>query len=312
MKNRLLYGALAVLMTAGILLTGCGNKADNTAETAAEVAEDVVEEEATGEVEKDTSELIASGDETVEAVEVVEDGMTPITAKQLVDGTYDIEVTSSSEMFHIEAATLTVADGKMTCDMTMGGTGYLYLYMGTGAEAVTADEKDYIPFVEDGEVHHFVVPVEALDSAEDCAAFSKRKEKWYERQLCFRSDSLPLEAFRDDVFDTVASLELADGTYTVDAALQGGSGRASISSPATLTVAGGKATLTVEWSSPNFDYMIVGGEKYLPVNTDGNSTFEIPVEAFGYRMPVSADTTAMSTPHEIAYHITLDADSITE
>ena len=313
MKNRLLCGSLAVLMTAGILLTGCGNKADNTAETAAEVAEEVVEEEATGEVEKDTSDLIASGDETVEAVEVEEEGMQAIAGIELKDGTYDIIVDSSSEMFNITSAKLMVVDGIMTCDMTMSGTGYLYLYNGIPEDAVDASEDDRIPFTEDSEgAHHFVVPVAALDHAENYAAFSKRKEKWYGRQLCFRADSLPLEAFQDDVYDTVASLELADGTYTVDATLQGGSGRAGISSPATLTVAGGKATLTVEWSSSNYDYMIVGGEKYLPVNTDGNSTFEIPVEAFGYRMPVSADTTAMSTPHEIAYHITLDADSITE
>ena len=37
---------------------------------------------------------------------------------------------------------------------------------------------------------------------------------------------------------------------------------------------------TLEWSSPNYDYMVVDGEKYLPVNTEGNSVFQIPVEAF--------------------------------
>lgn len=308
MNFKKFYGLVAALAVATTMFTGCGASKEEavTPETTEEAVVETTEETT------DNSDKIAGEGETVEAVEVVEDGMVPVTADQLVDGTYDIVVDSSSEMFNIEAATLTVADGKMTCDMTMGGTGYLYLYMGTGEEAVAADEADYIPFVEDGEVHHFVVPVEALDAAEDCAAFSKKKEKWYERQLCFRADSLPIDAFVEGTVDTVESLKLADGTYTIDATLQGGSGRATITSPATLTIAGGKATLTVEWNSPNYDYMIVGGEKYLPVNTDGNSVFEIPVEAFNYRMPVSADTTAMSTPHEIAYHITLDADSIKE
>ena len=34
----------------------------------------------------------------------------------------------------------------MTARMTMGGTGYLYVYPGTGAEAEKAEEKDRIPY----------------------------------------------------------------------------------------------------------------------------------------------------------------------
>ena len=306
MKKRMICGWLATLMIATTLLTGCGTSKEETAEVTAQ--EETQVEETT-----DKSDKVATAAEMTDPVEIEEDGMHPIAGIKVKDGTYDIVVDSSSEMFNVTAAKLTVVDGIMSCDMTMGGTGYLYMYNGYAEEAVDCDEDELIPFTEDSEgAHHFVVPVACLDSAENYASFSKKKEKWYPRQLLFRADSLPLDAFVDDAYETVATLELADGTYTVDAALQGGSGRASITSPATLTVAGGKATLTVEWSSPNYDYMIVGGEKYLPVNTDGNSVFEIPVEAFGYRMPVSADTTAMSTPHEIAYHITLDADSIKE
>ena len=45
--------------------------------------------------------------------------------------------------------------------------------------------------------------------------------------------------------------------------------------------------------------MLIGDEKYEPVNKDGNSVFEIPVDGFDYPMEVVADTVAMSTPHEI-------------
>ena len=86
--------------------------------------------------------------------------------------------------------------------------------------------------------------------------------------------------------------------------LEGGSGRASVDSPAALTVADGKMTAAIVWSSPNYDYMIVDGEKYLPTNTEGNSTFEIPVAALGTPLSVVADTVAMSTPHEIEYTLT--------
>lgn len=61
----------------------------------------------------------------------------------------------------------------------MGGTGYLKLYMGTGEEALKAQEKDYIPYVRTEEgTHTFEVPVEALDKGIDCSEFSKNKEKW--------------------------------------------------------------------------------------------------------------------------------------
>ena len=63
-------------------------------------------------------------------------------------------------------------------------------------------------------------------------------------------------------------------------------------------------TATIVWSSPNYDYMIVDSEKYLPTNTEGNSTFEIPVAALDTALDVTADTVAMSTPHEIEYTLT--------
>ncbi len=63
--------------------------------------------------------------------------------------------------------------------------------------------------------------------------------------------------------------------------------------------------------SPNYDYMIVDGQKYMPVNTDGNSVFEIPVK-LDTPMQVIGDTVAMSKPHEIEYTLTFHSDSATE
>ena len=94
---------------------------------------------------------------------------------------------------------------------------------------------------------------------------------------------------------------LADGRYEIEVTLSGGSGRATVGSPCELTVSGGQMTARIEWSSPNYDYMLVDGEKYLPVNTEGNSVFEIPVAVLDEEIPVAADTTAMSKPHEVEY-----------
>jgi hypothetical protein len=70
--------------------------------------------------------------------------------------------------------------------------------------------------------------------------------------------------------------------------------------------------VTLIWSSPFYDYMIVDGERYEPVNTEGNSVFEIPVAAFDAELAITADTTAMSEPHEIEYTICFDSASIQE
>ena len=91
-----------------------------------------------------------------------------------------------------------------------------------------------------------------------------------------------------------------DGEYTASVSLEGGSGKAGIDSPCSVTVKNGKATADIIWSSPNYDYMIVDGKTYYPVNTEGNSEFLIPVR-LGEDMKISADTTAMSTPHLIEY-----------
>ena len=101
--------------------------------------------------------------------------------------------------------------------------------------------------------------------------------------------------------------EFQDGTYQMEVELLGGSGRASVASPAKVEIKDGKAVATLDWSSPNYDYMVVDGEKYLPVNTEGNSVFQIPVEAFDQDIVVIADTVAMSTPHEIEYTLNFHA-----
>ncbi len=254
---------------------------------------------------------VAGAEDMTDVIDVVEEGMVPVQASALKDGTYDVQVDSSSSMFKILSCELTVADGTMTADLLMNSGAYTYMYMGSAEEAASAPEDDCIALVTEGEANTFTIPVEALDAGIECAAFSKRKELWYERTLLFRADSLPLEAYADGVLTTAESLALENGEYTVEVELSGGSGKASVASPARLVVEDGSLTATVMWSSSNYDYMKVDGVQYFPVNTEGNSVFEIPVTVFDYRMPVLADTTAMSQPHEIEYTLYFDSASIT-
>ena len=254
---------------------------------------------------------VAQPEDMAKPVEVTDEGLEPVYGEDLLDGVYPIEVESSSTMFRITDCTLTVEKGEMTARMTMGGTGYLYLYPGTAEAAAGADASDYIPFEENADgTHSFTLSVAALNTGMDCAAFSAKKELWYDRTLLFHADSLPQQAFAHSTLTLWETLGLPDGRYTCDVTLSGGSGRASVSSPAQITAENGRCFARIQWSSDQYDYMMAGEERYLPENTEGNSVFVIPVDGFDYPMQVRADTTAMSTPHEIDYTLTFHSDTL--
>ena len=290
--------------TAAETVTGTGTGLSETA--ASEETEEIQ-----GDKGKDGAGRVAAGEETSSRINVADEDMEPVYAGEIKDGVYPVKVDSSSNMFQVTGCELTVRDGRMTAVMTMGGTGYLKLFMGTGEEAAKAGEEDFIPYreTEDG-LHTFQVPVEALDMGIDCSAFSKKKEKWYDRVLVFRADSLPADAIADGKITTVESLVLKDGIYTAEVTLGGGSGRASVESPARLRVENGQAFATIVWGSANYDYMKVDDVKYETVNAEGNSAFEIPVTGFDWKIPVIADTIAMSEPHEIDYTLAFDSSTI--
>ena len=224
----------------------------------------------------------------------------------LPDGVYTADFETDSSMFHANEAcdgkgTLTVENGKMTFHVSLTSKKIVNLYPGKAADA-EANESDWLQPTTDTvtysdgtseEVYGFDIPVSALDTDFDLAILGT-KGKWYDHVVSVRNAA-----------EKTADAEVpADGSYTCEVTLEGGSGRATVESPAALTVADGKMTATLVWSSPNYDYMIVDGEKYLPTNTEGNSTFEIPVSALGTPLAVTADTVAMSTPHEIEYTLT--------
>ncbi len=234
------------------------------------------------------------------------------TAAELADGVYSAEFKTDSGMFRVSEAcdgkgTLTVKDGEMTIHVSLGSKNIVNLYPGTAAEAEKAGAKllspteDTVTF-DDGlteEVYGYDIPVPALDEEFDLALIGT-KGKWYDHKVSVSvSDEAPVSANIPQ-----------DGTYTVGLTFSGGSGRAQILSPAELTVSDGAVTATVRWDSPNYDYMLVDGEKYLPVNTEGDSVFEIPVPAFDAPVSVIGDTVAMSSPHEVEYSLVFHSDTI--
>lgn len=111
------------------------------------------------------------------------------------------------------------------------------------------------------------------------------------------------------VISGCADTELQDGIYTAEVELIGGTGRASVESPATVVIENGEVTATIVWSSPFYEYMMVGETRYEPIQEDGNSTFEIPI-IFDEDMEVSASTIAMSQPYLIDYTLQFDSSTL--
>ena len=231
------------------------------------------------------------------------------SAPALADGVYQASFSTDSSMFHANEAcdgkgVLTVQNGQMSIYVTLAGKGIVNLFPGTAEDARKPGAEWLQPTLEtvhysDGttdEANAFLIPVPYLDEEFDVALVGK-KGTWYDHKVSV-SDPQPLAD------DTAESEVPADGSYTVEAVLQGGSGKASVQSPARLTVENGAMTATVIWSSKNYDRMIVNGQEYAPTYENELSCFTIPVSALGTPLPVQAETTAMSQPHMIDYTLT--------
>lgn len=315
---------IGMLFMTCLASTGCGQKKEkqesstvaktSTFETQAETtsqAEETTEKQTEKETEKETkTQAHTEKDTETETQTQVE-----TESSSLEDGVYIADFNTDSSMFHVNEAcdgkgTLTVKDGEMTIHVSLTSKKILNLYYGLAADAAKEGAKLLDPTTDsvtysDGmteEVYGFDIPVPALDEEFDVALIGT-KGTWYDHKVSV-SNPEPKED------DAKSAVDLEDGTYTAEVTLEGGSGRASIESPSTLTVKDGKVTASIVWSSPNYDYMLVNDEKYLPVNTEGNSAFEIPVAAFDTALDVIADTVAMSKPHEIEYTLTFDSSTI--
>lgn len=275
------------------------------------------------EVEDNQSEVT---DENIDENDPDEESTCP-----LEDGVYIATFDTDSSMFHVNEmcdgkGELTVKDGQMSIHISLPSKSILNLYYGLAEDAQkegavllepTVDTIDYDDGTTD-EVHGFDITVPYLDEEFDVALIGK-KGVWYDHKVSVKDPVLKSEAENIENADNSddkggagngeASVKM-QGDYTIEVTLEGGSGKATITSPCKIRADENGSVAVIEWSSPNYDYMIVDGEKYLPVNTEGNSVFEIPVNDFSVPLDVIADTVAMSKPHEIEYTINFNPDTV--
>ena len=307
MKAKTLMNKIIIVggLSACLLLGGCGaGQAANATSAESTVA---------------AQESTVTPTESTETAETVSTETAQDKA-QLPDGVYTAEFSTDSSMFHVSEAcdgkgTLTVKDGVMTIHISLGSKKILNLYPGLAEDAAkdgavllepTTDTVTYSDGMTE-EVYGFDVPVPVIGEEFDLALIGT-KGKWYDHKVKV-SDPVA-EDSREAANGSFDMSALADGSYTIELTMEGGSGRASIQSPTQITVADGAATAILEWSSSNYDYMLVNSEKYLPVNTEGNSVFEVPVEALDAPLTMIGDTVAMSTPHEVEYTVTFHSDTL--
>lgn len=111
--------------------------------------------------------------------------------KVLEDGTYKVQVTSSSAMFKVTDCVLTVKEGLISAQLTLSGKGYGYLYSGTAKQAAAAEASQWAPYViNDNGGYMYTIQISGLDTEIPVAAYSIKNKKWYDRTLVFQSDSL--------------------------------------------------------------------------------------------------------------------------
>lgn len=301
MKRNVMNLLLIAALTAS-LFTGCGKSA--------EVAKDSekASTETVSEVTSETASEAAGESEAAEQNEATGNHAAAETACPLEDGIYSAKFETDSTMFHVneankELGVLTVKDGQMTIHVSLASKGILHLFVGLAEDAakesaVVLDPTTDTVTYDDGttdDVFGFDIPVPVYDQEFDCALIGK-KEKWYDHKVKVTgAEACAAEA---------AAIELEDGEYEAAVSLEGGSGKASVASPAKLVVKDGAATATIQWSSKNYDFMMIGEDRYEPLSTENGSIFEIPVTVLGAPMEVQADTTAMGNPHLIDYTLT--------
>ncbi len=234
----------------------------------------------------------------------------PVPLVELPDGIYTVDFTTDSPMFHVNEAyegksVMTVRSGRATLHLVMPSKNVVNLFLGKAEAARQPGATLLFPLDErvvysDGvaeTVYAYDLPVPAIDAKFD-GALVGRKGNWYDHRVRV-SHPVFVEALPP-------SGEIYRNEYLVPVALEGGSGRGGVESPAKVVVNGDGFCVTLKWTSPNYDYMIVDGARYEASVVDGRSVFEFTVPDLSFPIPVVADSVAMSRPHEIEYKLRFD------
>ena len=210
-------------------------------------------------------------------------------SEKIEDGYYQVTTSCDAAMFKIIDAKLKVVNGKMTAELTLSGTGYDYLYAGTGAQAEN-DKDNWAPFTENADGKYvYTVPVSALDEALNFASHSKKNDKWYDRVVTFLSASLK------KIGDIDSGEKIEDGYYQVTTSCDAAMFKII---DAKLKVVNGKMTAELTLSGTGYDYLYAGTgaqaendkDNWAPFteNADGKYVYTVPVSELDKEITISS------------------------
>ena len=225
---------------------------------------------------------------------------------EIKDGYYQVTTKCSASMFKIIDAKLKVVNGQMTAELTLSGTGYDYLYAGTGKEAEN-DKDNWAPFTVNADGKYvYTIPVSELDKEITISSHSKKNDEWYDRVVKFLSASLkkigdvdptdptdpttptdptapttptdpttPTSPSEPDTSGSTSAVNsnttLKDGEYKPDGfTFSGGSGRVKIVCDKVI-VKGGKAYAVIRFvsisgSPTEYEYVKASGGVFHPIS----------------------------------------------
>ena len=271
----------------------------------------------------------------------------PKDKQKLTQGTWKVKATTKRQMFYLYPKKTDPAwvilkvnkDKSMTATITLSGTGYDYVYMGTPAQARSAGKSKWIKAKIVNGYYTFTVPVKALDKKLAITPHSYkyehdgdpttdpwRPDKWI---IFYSKDAVKVKSGTKIKTGTRKKSELdkarevkktwndaknkgtsrvdnstvlKDGVYKPDQfRWSGGSGRLAYIKCVKVTVKGGKAFATLEFASSKYDSLRANGQVYSKQG-GGNSRFTIPVK-LNANNTIIGRTTAMSMPHWIEYKV---------
>ncbi|MBP5660671.1 MAG: hypothetical protein J6X08_04990 [Lachnospiraceae bacterium] len=217
-----------ILLASIILLTGCGDKMlKDTSATASEAMEEI-----------SSAETPYSEEESVTSEQTHEE---ETASFDLEDGVYKVDFDTDSSMFHVNEcyegkAKLVVEDGKALLYLVMPSKNILNLYLGLAEYAQEEGAELIVPSTvsvtyadgEEDEVFAFEVPVTVYGENFDLALIGK-KEVWYDHKVKI-SNAEPWS--EPDYKEEVVLKTIEDGVFQVHVSLEGGTGKASVESPA--------------------------------------------------------------------------------
>ena len=246
-------------------------------------------------------------------------------------------------MFKVIAAVLSNKDGVMTAKITLSGTGYDYLFMGTGADAVNADASAKIGYTTDAEGKYvFEIPVTALDTPIAVAAHSVKNDTWFDREITFNSESMKVVEGSDSEGTTPEVTPTPEATPTptptpvpdkdpenesqYESDLNGGTSAVDSSTglkdgvytPDKFAWSGGSGRTSISCSKVTvtggkaYATIVFSSSNYGYVKASGNKYYpSYGAGTSSFTIPVNLNanntiigmTTAMSAAHEITYSI---------